>query len=304
MEKLSRLLRQERERRDISLQEAQRKTRIPLHYLEMLEGTGERRFLADSMYLIPSLRTYATFLGINPATAMTQFMAELQESQEHTVQAPGFQPPPHLFKHQPQRSRFLFRTIVLLFVLGTLAFIGQYDGIETRWRLSGTGKFSSPPAFSDPPSTAESSLPPLVSSPLLSVPPVEPQQSGPSPARLAALSPLDTARQAESLEVSTPRLDSTLVDFSAQSQEPATDPPHLLRVQAKEEVWLRVTIEGQSTKDVFLQPGQAAEWSAQTGFILTLGNAGGVELTLDGQGLPPLGKSGQVIRNLRLPSQG
>jgi cytoskeleton protein RodZ len=69
-------------------------------------------------------------------------------------------------------------------------------------------------------------------------------------------------------------------------------------------VWLRVTIEGQSTKDVFLQPGQAAEWSAQTGFILTLGNAGGVELTLDGQGLPPLGKSGQVIRNLRLPSQG
>jgi len=29
-----------------------------------------------------------------------------------------------------------------------------------------------------------------------------------------------------------------------------------------------------------------------------------VELTLDGQDLPPLGKSGQVIRNIRLPAQG
>ena len=68
-------------------------------------------------------------------------------------------------------------------------------------------------------------------------------------------------------------------------------------------VWLRVTIDGQHTKELFLHPGEAVEGSAETGFTLTLGNAGGVELTLDGQGLPPVGKSGQVVRNLQLPTR-
>jgi hypothetical protein len=83
-----------------------------------------------------------------------------------------------------------------------------------------------------------------------------------------------------------------------------TDTPHLLRVQAREPTWIQVTIDGHLAKDLLLQPGQTAEWSAQTGFTVTLGNAGGVALTLNGHDLPALGKSGQVIRNLRLPSQG
>jgi cytoskeleton protein RodZ len=77
---------------------------------------------------------------------------------------------------------------------------------------------------------------------------------------------------------------------------------HLLRVQAKETTWIHVIIDGEQEKDVLLQPGEKVEWSAQKGFVLTLGNAGGSELTFNGKDLPPLGASGQVIRDLRLPS--
>jgi hypothetical protein len=65
-----------------------------------------------------------------------------------------------------------------------------------------------------------------------------------------------------------------------------------------------VTIDNQHAKEILLHPGQVVEWSAGEGFTLSLGNAGGVEVTLDGHGLAPFGKSGQVVRNIRLPLQG
>src|SRR5262245_23066036 len=87
MEKTSHLLQQERARRGLSLQAVERELHIPLHYLEMLEGTVEKRFLADPLYLVPALRTYATFLDLNPTVAVQQFTIELQVLQEVTGRA-------------------------------------------------------------------------------------------------------------------------------------------------------------------------------------------------------------------------
>ena len=44
------------------------------------------------------------------------------------------------------------------------------------------------------------------------------------------------------------------------------------------------------------------EFEAREGFRLTLGNAGGVRVTVDGRALEPLGQAGQVVRNLPLPA--
>ena len=69
-----------------------------------------------------------------------------------------------------------------------------------------------------------------------------------------------------------------------------------------EETWLRVVIDGEETKDVLLSPNQQMEWEARSNFMLTVGNAGGIEMALDGNPLPPLGRSGEVVRQLRLPA--
>jgi hypothetical protein len=53
-----------------------------------------------------------------------------------------------------------------------------------------------------------------------------------------------------------------------------------------------------------LPEGAVREWSAEQAFVLTVGNAGGVELTLNGQRLPPLGSRGSVIREMVLPLHG
>jgi transcriptional regulator with XRE-family HTH domain len=76
-----------------------------------------------------------------------------------------------------------------------------------------------------------------------------------------------------------------------------------LRALAKEMTWMLVTIDGRETRDVLLRAGETWEWRAQEGFILTVGNAGGVELVLDGRLVPPLGEPGQVVRDIRLPPE-
>jgi cytoskeleton protein RodZ len=71
---------------------------------------------------------------------------------------------------------------------------------------------------------------------------------------------------------------------------------------ALELTWMVVRADGGQEREVLLQKGQTARFSADTGFVVTIGNAGGVELTLNGEPVPSLGASGQVIRDLAIPS--
>jgi cytoskeleton protein RodZ len=76
---------------------------------------------------------------------------------------------------------------------------------------------------------------------------------------------------------------------------------HVLVARAEESTWLSVRADQKDPREVLLQPGQTARFEAQTGFRVVVGNAGGVTLSLDGTPLPPLGRSGEVIRDLVLP---
>ncbi|HEV8714125.1 MAG TPA: RodZ domain-containing protein [Candidatus Binatia bacterium] len=302
MEKTSHLLRQERERRGFSLQEVERELRIPVRYLEMLEGARDKRFLADPLYLIPSLRTYASFLVLDPTAAVTQFTAELQAWQKVDPRVAGPKQSFLVSKHSPQHSRVWSRLAVLGLALGVLAFVGQYEEIVTRWPWSAEG--TAPLSSFEVPSLLQLWTPPAPSSLASPVSPAAPDRPDASPAPLTESPAVTTARQPESEVPAPPQPESVALDSTSQPQEAPAPALHSLRVQAKEQTWLRVTIDEQDAKEVLLRPGQVVEWSAGAGFTLTLGNAGGVELTLDGQGLPPLGESGQVIRNIHLPAHG
>lgn len=73
-EPISALLKRRRKEKGVSLQEAEATTRIPLHYLQHLEGGGDPRLLADELYLVPFLRTYALFLNLDPASVVAEFV--------------------------------------------------------------------------------------------------------------------------------------------------------------------------------------------------------------------------------------
>jgi transcriptional regulator with XRE-family HTH domain len=95
-------------------------------------------------------------------------------------------------------------------------------------------------------------------------------------------------------------------DTPALSQPPASPDAQgtrTLRARAREMTWMLVTIDGRETRDVLLRTGESWEWRARESFVLTVGNAGGVELILDGRRMPTLGEPGEVVRDLRLPPE-
>jgi transcriptional regulator with XRE-family HTH domain len=76
---------------------------------------------------------------------------------------------------------------------------------------------------------------------------------------------------------------------------------HVLVMRADEVTWVRVTPEGGPAREDLLPAGGVREWRSPGPFTITLGNAGGVRLTLDGRPLPALGRSGEVVRDVVLP---
>ena len=65
--------------------------------------------------------------------------------------------------------------------------------------------------------------------------------------------------------------------------------------------WVVVQIDGGGPHEALLQPGERITWRGQDQFILTLGNAGGVLVVLNGETKGPFGPSGTVTRGIVLP---
>ncbi len=73
-----------------------------------------------------------------------------------------------------------------------------------------------------------------------------------------------------------------------------------LIINAAEQSWLMITIDDKEKKDMLLQPGERINLKAEKNFIITLGNAGGVDIEFNGKKLEPFGPKGRVVSNILL----
>lgn len=74
----------------------------------------------------------------------------------------------------------------------------------------------------------------------------------------------------------------------------AGGPPYQLLLEASELSWVMYSTDGGGPVDVMLYPGERISLQAQRTIYLKLGNAGGVQGTLNGEALPSFGEQGQV----------
>jgi len=77
---LARFLLETREQRGLTHEEIISETRIPAHYLQMIESS-DYGLISDALYLLPFLRRYANFLGLDGEEIGMRFVREVQRAE-------------------------------------------------------------------------------------------------------------------------------------------------------------------------------------------------------------------------------
>lgn len=75
-----------------------------------------------------------------------------------------------------------------------------------------------------------------------------------------------------------------------------------LTLECEGDSWAKLIADGATVFAGMIRRGERRSFEAREGFRLTLGNAGGVRVTVDGRPLDPLGRNGEVVRDLSIPS--
>ena len=326
-------IREVREQKGLTLQQVAEATRIPHYYLEILEGGGDDRLVSDRLYMVHFLRSYAAFLEVEGDTLAAQFVRE-NRGPAHVQIVP-------IQAHGSWKAIATATLTVLLMIGGGVyvydpTLIGTVVGPVERIVATSTPSPTPPEAPGQRPSSIPAT-PPGADDTGSSVLQPEANETDPSNPRLAATPPAPEAVSATSAaqDTPTPQAEETAAETSDSGEPPqqtpdrgrdatddpnpsgppvlaaVSDPPetdaadaqaqHSLTITADQEAWLRVWVDGGQPRDMLLAVGTSRTLSAQTGFVITFGNAGGVRLTLNGDELPPAGKSGQVVRGFKLP---
>jgi cytoskeleton protein RodZ len=280
-------LRELRDRRGISLEEISRVTRVGSSYLEALESDRQSALPAP-VFTRGFIRAYCQALGESPDEALARY-----DGREGGVQAPPrpAAPPSTLASATEGEARSrsaVLVSFVLLVILGMALFAvalmtqpAREDRVERR---------APEPAPSGTPASAPASRP--TPEPTSSTPP------GPAATPGQAMSGPTSAPATAGVTVAPP---PWLPDVQAATGGVAS--PYRLVARVSEPTWIRVRTEDGRSSEETVPAGQIREWVSNRPFVLTLGNAGGVSLELNGRTLPPLGSSGTVISRIVLPPQ-
>jgi cytoskeletal protein RodZ len=76
-----------------------------------------------------------------------------------------------------------------------------------------------------------------------------------------------------------------------------------LSLTAEQECWVQVTVDGESVLNRVLAAGESETVAAEGEIVLSVGNAGGVRFRVNDQPGVPLGRSGEVKRNIVITRQ-
>jgi cytoskeleton protein RodZ len=138
-----------RERRGVSRDEVASQTRIPAHYLDMIESS-DYGLISDQLYLMPFLRRYAAFLNLEGEEVAMRFVREVQRAEGAAVPRMSEPLAVHDNKHAPW-GRVAVVTIVLCAIVVLYIIASRHH----------SGEFvSHPPASSVAPEAPSAAIPP------------------------------------------------------------------------------------------------------------------------------------------------
>lgn len=270
MEEIGQTLREAREQLGITLEEAERATRIRTHHLAALER-GEIDELPSPVQVRGFLGNYADFLGLDADRILLQYAEKLQSRRVRKKASPATSLPSasSSVEIRSRRPRWLsfdlfFAALVTLGVIAVLIWGGsrlmasvRRGGQETEAAL----EFLIPTQTSTV-SPSPTSIPSSDASQAISV--------IPSPASITPTQPL-------------------VLGLTSEVN---------LRIVADKRAWVLVRVDGEEAFRGRLVPGDERSFTGQQVIEITTGNGAGVRVFYNGQDQGLLGDVGQVVIRL------
>lgn len=278
-----------RETQGLSLDQVASLTRIQSKFLQALEDE-EFQLLPERVFTRGFVRTYARSLGISEDDTLRRFS---ESSSEYYQQGQKAQHQAQLQIQEEKRGK-LNRNLVIIISIIILVALGF---------LLPSQQQSLPPTPSPDQEHSEMASPDLAN--------VEKSKVQPEETELNSLPleeekfPLTDQESQADLDLSPlippPAIPETPTPSAAPAESISTSTdPIRLEIQATQLTWVVVKSDNDDPKEALLQPGQTATWEAQQQFTLTLGNAAGSVVKLNGEPRGPFGKPGQVVREVVL----
>ncbi len=287
-----------RQQRGLSIEEMARVTRVASGYLEALERE-DFGALPAPVFTKGYIRAYCQVVGVSPEEALTRY-GESAGVPMPAARAAAGPPLPRTADNGGRRRETILVSFVLVVGFGLALFVvtlflhsGRPDGTAGRAEAPAAPVELRPlPAVGTTPAVP----PPGVATPL-SAPAAAPEPGASAP-HVAETAPAPSPETRPATDTSHPQAVGT--DLAALRLGAVTSPYRLV-VRTSEVTWLRVrTDDGRATEET-IPAGEVREWVSNRPFVLSVGNAGGITLELNGRTLPPLGGRGAVVRRLVLP---
>jgi cytoskeleton protein RodZ len=301
MAALGTYLRHLREERGLSIDEMARVTRVAPRYLEALERedfTG----LPAAVFTKGYIRAYCQAVNVPVDEALARYAEKVDVAVGPP--APTVTPAAARASERGRRSRStLLVSFVLLVGFGLALFVVALFVQSGRPEIG--GRRAEPRTLSPGARAPEvpATPPPATSAPAAAPPPAATR--GPSASPPSAPRPPDarSSRPTQTRPAPAPAPSRTagVVADPPPLRLRGVASPYRLVARTSESTWLRVrTEDGRATEET-IPAGQVREWISNRPFVVTIGNAAGVALELNGQRLPALGGRGVVIDRLILP---
>jgi cytoskeleton protein RodZ len=282
-------LKQQREKRGITLEQVSKSTKIGTRFLEALEEDQFER-LPGGIFNKGFVRAYARAVGLNEEQAVADYLAATGANQPTAAtmdEPPVLQPPP-----QPKRERAaslpwgIFATVLLITAFG-FAIWGFVFRATTNPREKDPPQIVQPES---PSTTAETS--PSTTAPALP----SATSTQPAPNQSVPIAPSITPTPTTSSPSST--------NSSPQNSAPTPATRSIvLRIKANDEAWLSITIDGEVTTEITLPAAGEKTVRARDNILIKTGNVGALDFEFNGKPLPHQGKDGEV-KTLAFTSQG
>ena len=261
-ESIGEKLKKIRQSKGLSLEDAQKKTKIHLNILKAIEGDSLTNL--SPIYLRGFLKIYCKFLGLDPKECLpdckepqAQPPANLsREAKGQPIKPPSFMENVSLKLGSFQPNKKFKKAVIFIFIilaLGIILFkLGRY--IASRPRPS--------PAVARVHKERE---------------PVKPKVKAPNTA------------------ASTPKAQISSAKLPKESSGGIS-----LVISAKDNCLVFIKVDGHVVLHRVLEKGRSDSWKAKEKIELSLGNAGAVELIINGERFANLGRRGQQLKNITI----